>query len=42
MTIALPTIQADLHFSKADLGWVQNIYQLIFGGVLLFGGRVAG
>ncbi len=25
MTIALPTIQA-------GLGWVQNIYQLIFGG----------
>ncbi len=32
MTIALPTIQAGLPFSETDLGWVQNIYQLIFGG----------
>jgi hypothetical protein len=32
MTIALPTIQAGLHFSETDLGWVQNIYHLISGG----------
>lgn len=41
VNIALPAIQAGLHFSEADLGWVQNIYHLIFGGFLLFGGRAA-
>lgn len=41
VNIALPSIQAGLHFSEADLGWVQNLYQLIFGGLLLFGGRAA-
>ncbi len=41
VNIALPAIQTGLHFSEADLGWVQNIYQLIFGSLLLFGGRAA-
>ena len=41
VNIALPTIQAGLHFSETDLGWVQNIYLLIFGSFLLFGGRAA-
>src|SRR6266849_9534157 len=26
VNIALPSIQSGLHFSEADLGWVQNIY----------------
>jgi EmrB/QacA subfamily drug resistance transporter len=37
--VALPSIQADLHFSAADLQWVVNAYMLIFGGFLLLGGR---
>jgi len=41
VNIALPTIQAGLHFSETDLGWVQNVYLLIFGAFLLFGGRAA-
>ena len=41
VNIALPSIQAGLHFSEVDLGWVQNIYQLVFGSLLLFGGRAA-
>ena len=41
VNIALPSIQAGLHFSEADLGWVQNLYQLMFGSLLLFGGRAA-
>jgi MFS family permease len=41
VNIALPAIQTGLHFSEADLGWVQNLYQLIFGSLLLFGGRAA-
>src|SRR4051812_42543093 len=37
--VALPSIQADLHFSAADLQWVVNIYLLVFGGFLMLGGR---
>ena len=37
--VALPSIQASLHFSAADLQWVINAYTLLFGGFLLLGGR---
>ncbi|WP_255954998.1 MFS transporter [Streptomyces odontomachi] len=39
VTIALPRIQAGLHFSGPQLEWVQNAYTLVFGGLLLLGGR---
>jgi EmrB/QacA subfamily drug resistance transporter len=39
VTIALPTIQRELHFGAADLSWVQSAYMLPFGGLLLLGGR---
>ncbi|MFC1412426.1 MFS transporter [Streptacidiphilus sp. N1-12] len=39
VSIALPGIQRTLHFSAAGLSWVQNIYLLVFGGLLLLGGR---
>jgi MFS family permease len=39
VTIALPSIQADLHFRPPDLSWVQSAYMLTFGGLLLLGGR---
>jgi EmrB/QacA subfamily drug resistance transporter len=39
VTIALPHIQAGLHFSATGLSWVQNAYVLTFGGLLLLGGR---
>ncbi|WP_042398742.1 MFS transporter [Streptacidiphilus carbonis] len=39
VSIALPGIQRTLHFSPAGLSWVQNIYLLAFGGLLLLGGR---
>jgi EmrB/QacA subfamily drug resistance transporter len=39
MNVALPTIQADLHFSRTGLSWVINAYALAFGGLLLTGGR---
>lgn len=39
--VALPSIQADLGFSAADLQWVVNGYTLLFGGFLLLGGRAA-
>src|SRR5260221_3968330 len=41
VNIATSAIQKGLHFSEADLGWVQNIYLLVFGSLLLFGGRAA-
>jgi EmrB/QacA subfamily drug resistance transporter len=39
MNVALPRIQADLHFSATGLSWVINSYTLVFGGLLLLGGR---
>src|ERR1700758_1141577 len=40
VTVALPSIQADLHFSGNSLTWVLNAYMLTFGGFLLLGGRL--
>ncbi|HVV09970.1 MFS transporter [Amycolatopsis sp.] len=39
MNVALPRIQSDLHFSQTGLSWVLNAYTLVFGGLLLLGGR---
>jgi MFS family permease len=39
MNVALPRIQSDLHFSAVALSWVINSYTLVFGGLLLLGGR---
>ena len=41
VNVALPHIQADLHFSTDSLQWVINAYTLLFGGFLLLGGRMA-
>jgi EmrB/QacA subfamily drug resistance transporter len=41
VNISLPAIKTGLHFSEADLQWVQNAYILVFGGFLLLGGRAA-
>src|ERR1700746_4145902 len=38
MTVALPTIQRDLHFSQQNLQWVISGYTVTYGGVLLLGG----
>src|SRR6516164_2332334 len=38
VNIALPHIQAGLHFSATSLSWVLNGYTLTFGGLLLAGG----
>src|SRR5687768_14904522 len=40
VTVALPSIQADLAFSGTSLVWVLNAYMLTFGGFLLLGGRL--
>ena len=40
VTMALPRIQLALGFSAGGLLWVVNLYGMIFGGLLLLGGRV--
>src|SRR5918911_518055 len=40
VNVALPTIQADLHFTQASLTWVVNAYLITFGSFLLLAGRL--
>jgi len=39
VTVALPTIQQDLHFSQAALTWVVNAYLITYGSLVLLAGR---
>jgi EmrB/QacA subfamily drug resistance transporter len=39
VNIALPSIRHALGFSPTGLSWVLNAYTLVFGGLLLLGGR---
>jgi EmrB/QacA subfamily drug resistance transporter len=41
VNVALPSIKSDLGFSQANLQWVISAYAIMFGGVLLLGGRLA-
>jgi EmrB/QacA subfamily drug resistance transporter len=41
VNVALPSIKTDLHFSEQNLQWVITAYSIVFGGVLLLGGRLA-
>ena len=41
VTVALPSIGRDLHYTASGLQWVVNAYVLTFAGFLLFGGRAA-
>jgi EmrB/QacA subfamily drug resistance transporter len=41
VNIALPSAQADLGISDGNRQWVVTAYTLAFGGLLLFGGRIA-
>lgn len=41
VNIALPSAQADLGISEGNKQWVITAYALAFGGLLLFGGRIA-
>ena len=41
VTIALPSIGVDLALSRATLTWVVTAYTLMFGGLMIFGGRAA-
>jgi EmrB/QacA subfamily drug resistance transporter len=40
VNVALPSIKSDLHFSQVSLQWVVTAYAIVFGGVLLLGGRL--
>jgi EmrB/QacA subfamily drug resistance transporter len=41
VNVALPSIKNDLHFPEASLQWVISAYAIVFGGVLLLGGRLS-
>src|SRR5881398_2923119 len=41
VNIALPHIATDLHISGSTTSWAITSYSLIFGSLLLFGGRAA-
>jgi EmrB/QacA subfamily drug resistance transporter len=40
VNVALPSIQADLHFSQSSLTWVVDGYLITFGSLLLLAGRL--
>jgi len=40
VNIAIPSVQSDLGFSVPGLAWVNTSYVLVFGGLLLLGGRL--
>jgi EmrB/QacA subfamily drug resistance transporter len=41
VNVALPDIGSALHLDRATLPWVMTTYTLLFGGLMLLGGRVA-
>ena len=41
VNVALPDIGADLHLHRVTLPWVMTAYTLVFGGLMLLGGRVS-
>src|SRR5690348_249837 len=40
VNVALPAIQADLHFTSGNLTWVIDAYMVAFGSLLLLAGRI--
>lgn len=41
VNVALPDIGASLHLTRSELPWVMTAYTVLFGGLMLLGGRVA-
>src|SRR5215470_18744479 len=41
VNVALPSIKTSLDFSESSLAWVINAYVLLYGGLILLGGRAA-
>src|SRR3954467_10017934 len=41
VNVALPDLGRDLQIAPADIGWAITSYSVVFGGLLLLGGRAA-
>jgi EmrB/QacA subfamily drug resistance transporter len=41
VNVALPDIGTALHLHPGELPWVMTVYTLVFGGLMLLGGRIA-
>src|SRR5436190_16002437 len=41
VNIAMPNLARDLHISGATISWTITAYSLVFGSLLLLGGRAA-
>jgi EmrB/QacA subfamily drug resistance transporter len=41
VNVALPDLAKDLNIARADIGWTITSYSVVFGSLLLFGGRAA-
>ena len=41
VNVALPDMAADLEIGHSDIGWTITSYSLVFGSLLLLGGRAA-
>ena len=41
VNVALPSIRTDIAATPAALGWIVNAYTVVFGGLLVLGGRLA-
>jgi EmrB/QacA subfamily drug resistance transporter len=41
VTVAIPSIQSDLHIGESTVQWTLTAYAITFGGFLLLGGRVS-
>jgi EmrB/QacA subfamily drug resistance transporter len=39
--VALPAIKSDLGYTQSGLQWIFNAYVVLFGGILLLGGRLS-
>src|SRR3954462_10099323 len=41
VNVALPDLGKDLNIAQGDIGWTITSYSVVFGSLLLFGGRAA-
>src|SRR5919201_241207 len=41
VTVAIPSIQSDLHIAESTVQWTLTAYAITFGGFLLLGGRMS-
>ena len=41
VNVALPDIGASLHLTRAEVPWAMTAYTVVFGGLMLLGGRIA-